>query len=124
MNATISWVCNKQTCVALSSTEAEYIVLAESCQEGIWIWLLLRDFIEKEPEATTIYKENQSGLKLISNKRSSNRTKHIDTKYHFIKDLQEKGIMNFENCPTEHMMADMLTKPLNKIKLKYLTEKS
>ncbi|KMQ86061.1 retrovirus-related pol polyprotein from transposon tnt 1-94 [Lasius niger] len=83
--AVISWSCKKQTCVALSSTEAEIIALSEACKEILWI---------------------------------HNRTKHVDTKYHFARDLQSKGIIDVRYCPTEHMLADMLTKPLGGVKLK------
>ena len=124
MNATISWACRKQMCVALSSTEAEYISIAEACQEGIWLQRSITEFTRGREIKTTIFKDNQSCLKLIENKRSSHRTKHIDTKYHFINDLKDRKVMNFMYCPTEEMIADMLTKPLNKIKLKYFSEKS
>ena len=123
LNATISWGCRKQTCVALSSTEAEYVALAEACQESIWISLLLEDFLDRKKNTTVIFEDNQSCLKLISNKKFSHRTKHIDTKFHLVKELKEGGTLDFKYCPTDQMLADMLTKPLNIIKLKYLAQK-
>ena len=122
--STISWGCRKQTCVSLSSTEAEYIALAEATQEGIWLRRLIEDFNGKKmEEKIVIYEDNQSCIKLIDNKKFSNRTKHIDTKFHFIRDLKEKGIIGYEYCPTNEMTADMLTKPLKNIKLKHMSEK-
>ena len=115
--ATISWTCKKQDCVALSSTEAEYIALAEATQEGAWIRQLLNDFGQTQRGATKIFEDNQGCLKLIANKRFSNRTKHISTKFHYVRDLKDKRIVFFEYCPTEFMLADMLTKPLNTNKL-------
>ncbi|XP_051163516.1 uncharacterized protein LOC127282958 [Leptopilina boulardi] len=122
LNATISWGCRKQTCVALSSTEAEYIALAEACQECIWIRRLLEDFLNYKQGPTTIFEDNQSCLKFLSNKKFSHRTKHIDTKFHFVKQLKENRTLNFEYCPTDRMLADMLTKPLSRIKLRTLAE--
>jgi hypothetical protein len=87
----------------LSSTETEYISIAEACQESIWLQRLIKEFTENKEIKSTIFEDNQSCLKLIENKRSSNRTKHIDTKYHFIKDLKDRKIINFIYCPTEEM---------------------
>ena len=122
--ASISWSCRKQACVALSSTEAEYIALAEASQEAIWIRRLIEDFEQKKLEKTIIYEDNQSCLKLICNNKYSNRTKHIDTKFHYVKDLRVTGAVDYQYCPTEEMLADMLTKALGKIKLKSMAERS
>ncbi|XP_031779661.1 secreted RxLR effector protein 161-like [Nasonia vitripennis] len=122
--STISWSCRKQSCVSQSSTEAEYIALAEATQEGIWIRRLLEDFEERPQEKTVIYEDNQSYLKLLDHKRFNHRTKHIDTKYHFVKDIKEKQLMDYQYCPTAEMIADMLTKPLGKIKLRGFAEMS
>lgn len=119
---TISWACRKQTCIALSSTEAEYISLAEACQEGMWIQKLLQDLLNKETIEVIMYEDNQSCLKMISNFKFSNRTKHIDTKYHFVKHLQSQGLRSFKYCPTELMIADLLTKPLKAVKLNFLLQ--
>lgn len=120
--AAISWGCRKQSCVALSSTEAEYIALAEACQEVLWIRRLIQDFTGKQQPTTKIYEDNQSCIKLLSIKKFNHRTKHIDTKFHFVKDLKNDGILDFEYCSTQEMLADMFTKPLCKIKLKQLSE--
>ena len=120
----ISWACRKQSCVSLSSTEAEYIALAEASQEGIWIRRLLEDFEEKLQKKTVIYEDNQSCLKLIKQKCFNHRMKHIDTKFHFVKDLKEQQQMEYKYCPTAQMIADMLTKPLGNIKLKGFAEMS
>lgn len=61
---------------------------------------------------TTIYEDNQSCLKLMKEEKFSNRTKHIDTKYYFVKDYIDKGLIRCEYCPTEKMIADLFTKPL------------
>lgn len=116
---TVSWACRKQECVSLSSTEAEYIALAETVQEVIWIKGILSEFNHVK-ESVTIYEDNQSCIKMTENSKFSNRSKHIDTKYHFIKDLKEKNEIKVNYCPTVNNVADMLTKPLSGEKIKRL----
>lgn len=118
---TISWACRKQSCVALSSTEAEYIALAETCQEVVWLRNLLEDFNEKQMRPTVVYEDNQSCIKLICKDKYSKRTKHISTKYNYVKDLSDTCITSYKYCPTE--IADMLTKPLQQVKLKDLRQR-
>lgn len=109
----ISWMCRKQTCVALSSTEAEFVALSEACQEAIWIRKVLLDLNQTIDSPTLIHEDNQSCLKLISGEKLSNRTKHIDTRKHFVKNHVDSGDIECDYCPTEEMMADLLTKPLS-----------
>lgn len=109
---TISWMCRKQKCVALSSTEAEFIALSEACQEEIWIRRVLKDMQQNMNSATIIFEDNQSCLKLIMSEKLSNRTKHIDTKMHFVRDHIDGGAIECKYCPTEIMLADLITKPL------------
>ena len=116
LGGTVSWTCRKQNCVSLSSTEAEYIALAETCQEVIWLRSLCEDF-DIECETTVVNVDNQSCVKMCQNEKFSKRTKHVDTKYHFTGDLKEKGIVDFVYCPTDENVADMLTKPLKHVKL-------
>lgn len=119
----ISWSCRKQTCVSLSSTEAEFIALSDTCQETIWLRRLLVDMHEAMKNPTLIYEDNQSCLKIIKEEKFSNRTKHIDTRFHFVKDHVEKGHIHCKFCPTEIMIADILTKPLPRIRHVALREK-
>lgn len=119
----ISWCCRKQSCVALSSTEAEFISLAEACQEGVWIQRLLSNLNEPVQLPFVVFEDNQSCLKMISSEKFSNRSKHIDTKYHFVKDYVANNIVTCEYCPSEEMVADLLTKPLSANKINYLREK-
>lgn len=113
----ISWCCRKKDCVSLSSTEAEYISLCEAVQESLWLRRLLNDFEIIPADPTIIYEDNQSCLNLVQSEKFSRRSKHISTKYYFIKDLKEKKEISLEYCPTEIMEADIFTKPLqlNKI---------
>lgn len=114
---TVSWCCRKQKTVALSSTEAEYIAMAEACQEVIWLRRLCNEFGIQNNDATELRVDNQSCMKMVDNQKFSNRTKHIDIKYHFIQNIKEEGIVNLKYCESEKNVADVLTKPLNSIKL-------
>ena len=87
---TVNWACRRQDCVSLSSTEAEYIALAETVKDMMWIRNICRDFKIVNQEPVKIYEDNQSCIKMTENLKFSNRTKQNDTKYHFIKDLREK----------------------------------
>jgi len=120
--STIHWSSKKQQSVALSSTEAEFVALAEAAKEGIWIERILKDLNETLRHPVTFYEDNQSCIKLLESKMFNQRSKHIETKYHFVCDLKNEGKINVEYCPTENMIADMLTKPLCKIKLNKFRE--
>uniref|UniRef100_A0AAG5DV13 Retrovirus-related Pol polyprotein from transposon TNT 1-94 n=1 Tax=Anopheles atroparvus TaxID=41427 RepID=A0AAG5DV13_ANOAO len=119
---TIAWVCRKQTCVSLSTTESEYIALSEASQEAIWLKRLLRDL--GEDVSIIISEDNQSCLKLLESDKFSNRTKHIDTKYNFVKDLCRKGTIKFVYCPSELMIADLLTKPVKRVRIEQLRKQA
>lgn len=108
----ISWTCRKQSCVSLSSTEAEFIALSEACKEALWLRRVLADMKIDINEPIKIYEDNQSCLKLIVDEKLSNRTKHIDTRYHFVKDHIDKKLVACVFCPSEEMLADLFTKPL------------
>lgn len=72
---------------------------------------------------TLVYEDNQSCLKIIKEKKFSNKTKHIDTKFYFVKDHIDRGHILCKFCPTEIMIADILTKPLSRIRHSNLREK-
>lgn len=121
---TISWACRKQISVSLSSTEAEYIALSEATQELIWQQRLAQDFSINIQYPVKILADNQSAIKMIDNHKFSNSTKHIETRYHYIKDIKEQGLINVKYVPAEDNIADMLTKALGGIKIKELRTKA
>ena len=120
--AAISWSSKKQATVSLSSTEAEYIAAARATQEATWIHTFLSEIGHPLKKPITLYVDNQSAIKLIQNPVAHDRTKHIDIKYHFIRDAQARGIIKVEYCPTNDQVADVLTKPLPHEKHKHFTE--
>lgn len=111
-DATVAWSSKKQSTVAISSTEAEYVAAAYASQELVWLRQLLSDMGLPMTSATTLFEDNQGCIGMIQSERSSSRTKHIDVKYHLLRDLREQGIINVKYCPTDKMTADMMTKPL------------
>lgn len=118
----VSWSCRKQSVVSLSTAEAEYVALAETCKEVIWLTRIAEHFGITETSPITMFTDNQSAKALTDNNRFSQRSKHIDTKFHFIRDISEKGIVSIKYHPIETNIADMLTKPLGGNKIRQLRE--
>lgn len=110
------WASRRQPCVSLSSMEAEYVALSEACQEALWLRQLLRDLGEPPNSLTTVMEDNQGCLAFVHSERVSRRSKHIDTKERFIKELCDRGEIRLQYCPTDQMQADILTKPLGPVK--------
>ena len=110
--ATVSWKSKRQTVVALSSTEAEYIALCLAAQEAIWLRSLLESLGFKQSKATKLYEDNQGAIALTKNPKTHSRTKHIDIKYHYIREAVDKKDIELVYCPTDKMVADILTKGL------------
>lgn len=108
----VSWGSKKQNVVATSSSEAEYIALSNAVSEGIWIRGILIDLqILSESKPIVIYEDNRGCIGIAKNS-DSKRSKHIDVKYHFIRDYISKGIIKVEEIPTDLQVADMFTKAL------------
>ncbi|KAG5871041.1 hypothetical protein JTB14_021188 [Gonioctena quinquepunctata] len=110
----IAWHSRKQTCVAQSSMEAEYISAGIASQELVNIKGILSEF--KVCESVVLKIDNVSAISLIKNFENSKRSKHIDIKYHFIKDLCLRKEIILQYIPTNENVSDMFTKPLNKEK--------
>ena len=109
----ISWKGSKQTCVALSTAEAEYVALCAAVQEAMWFQQLVSDLLNKSMQKTIIFEDNQSAIFLAKIQQVHGRTKHIDIKHHFIRDIVETGRTDIVYCASEDMVADMLTKELS-----------
>ena len=109
---TVSWRSKKQSIVALSSTEAEYVALCEAAQETTWLRHLLHDIGLRQVEPTTVFEDNQGSIALSRNPKDHPRTKHVDVKYHFIRNAIERKRLSVVYCPTGDMVADTLTKGL------------
>lgn len=114
----IIWRSKKQASVALSTMEAEYAALPEVSKEVIYLKRLLNyiGFEKYVQSPTQIYCDNQSAIELSKNAVLHKRSKHIDISFHFIRELVEKKEPKVTYLRTDQMLADILTKPLLKLK--------
>ena len=114
--APVSWSSKLQQTVALSSVEAEYMAASSATQEAIHLRNILEALGQSQPESTTIYCDNQGSIHLTQNPIAHGRTKHIDIRVHFVREMCERKVVHFKYIPTEHNVADMFTKPLGTTK--------
>lgn len=119
---TISWSSKKQDIIALSSTEAEYVALTETCKEVMWLAELARSLDIEIPDPVTVYTDSQSCMSMIANHKFSHRTKHIDIKFHFVREQVLSGKIQLKYVPTDGNIADMMTKPLGRVKIEMLRQ--
>lgn len=112
-NGTISWETKKQKTVALSSTEAEYMSLSDGFKEALYLQKLIGELGLFEMSKTKIFVDNNGAIKLSETSLYHGRTKHIDIRHHFIKDvLENNDLLELDKVSTSDMCADILTKPL------------
>ena len=110
--AAVSWCSRKQKTVALSSTEAEYMCLSEAAKEAIFCITLLKELGCKSLAKVQLFNDNQSAIKLARNPVYHSRSKHIEIRFHFIREAIQRHPIRLDYLPTEEMTADVLTKPL------------
>jgi len=108
----ISWSSRKQSSVAQSTAEAEYVAAASSCSQILWISSTLQDF-GIFTSSVPLFCDNTSAISIAKNPIQHSRTKHIELRYHFIRDHVEKGDIELLYVDTEHQLADIFTKPLD-----------
>jgi hypothetical protein len=116
----VSWCSRKQSSVALSTTEAEYIALSMAVREAVWLHKLLTDLFDHEMDPTTIHCDNQSCVKLSEHLVFHDRSKHIEIK---IRDMMQKKTVHVQYHPTHEQIANIFTKPLAKTKFEYFRER-
>ena len=121
-SAAITWQSKRQQCVSQSTTEAEYVSAASAAKEIVWLKKLLYECDSNDKEFP-LFVDNMSAIKLIKNPQFHQRSKHIDVKYHFVRDLYEKGEISVEYIATDKQTADVLTKALPKPRFVYLRTK-
>lgn len=108
----ISWTSKKQPTISLSSMEAEYISGTSATQQIVWLRSLLSDLGFQQNEATVLYVDNQSAIGLAQDPRFHNRSKHIDVKFHYIREKTDEEVITPMWISTDEMIADILTKGL------------
>ncbi|GJS34767.1 hypothetical protein Tco_0533149 [Tanacetum coccineum] len=118
----VSWSSKKQKCTAISSTEAEYIALSGCCAQILWMRSQLTDY-GFQFNKILLYCDNKSAIALCCNNVQHSRSKHIDVRYHFIKEKVENGIVELYIVRTEYQLADIFTKPLPRERFNFLIER-
>ena len=116
----LSWKSKKQQTVALSSCEAEYVAMSASCQEAVYLGRLLEELLQVSFEPVTINADNTGAMSLAKNPTHHDRSKHIDIKYHYVRDLITRNEINVIYCPSNNMIADLFTKGLPRVQYELL----
>ncbi|KAM1185318.1 hypothetical protein FF1_014602 [Malus domestica] len=109
-----SWASVKQCNVGLSTAEAEYVSAAKSTTQAMWLRFVLSDFGEERVEATLLLCDNTSAIAMSKNPVFHHKTRHINRRYHFIRDAIQDGTIELHYCSTEEQLADIFTKALPK----------
>lgn len=115
----ISWGSERQKSVALSTTESEYMAAAHAMKELVWLHRLLSEILSTNLDKPTFLMDNQSAIRLVKNPEFHKRTKHIDVRYHFIREKYEDGIFDLHFVATDEQAADVMTKALPRNKHQY-----
>jgi hypothetical protein len=108
----VSWASKKQNSVALSTAKAKYIAAGHCCAQLLWMRQTLRDYgyrLSKVP----LLCYNDSAIRMANNPVEHSRTKHIDIRYHFLRDHQQRGDIEIAYVSTKEQLTDIFTKPLD-----------
>ena len=119
----ICWQSTKQKVVALSSCEAEYIAAATAACQAVWLARLLAEVTGETVGRPVLLVDNKSTISLIKNHVHHDRSKHIDTRFHLIREYVQAGQIGVEFIRTDEQLGDILTKPLPRVKFQQLCEK-
>ncbi|KAI3523596.1 hypothetical protein L1887_01838 [Cichorium endivia] len=112
----VTWASQKQRVVALSSCEAEFMAATMAACQGIWLRRLLTEITKQKVPPVTLFVDNRSALDLMKNPVFHGRSKHIDIRYHFIRECVENGEITVNHVCSKEQKADILTKAMAKIK--------
>jgi hypothetical protein len=119
----VAWLSKKQSSIALSTTEAEYIAAAACCTQVIWMIQALVDLKVTYEEPIPLHCDNTSTISVSKNPVLHSKTKHIPLKYHFLKDQVANKVVQLQYIPSMEQIADLFTKPLPKAQFEYLRQK-
>jgi hypothetical protein len=119
----VSWQSIKQRIVAMSSCEAEYIAAATASCQAVWLSRLLTEILNKEIKEVVLKVDNKSAISLIRNPVLNDRSRHIDTRYHLIRDYEANGQIKVQFIRTDEQLGDILTKSLSRVRFQELCTK-
>ncbi|GJX98602.1 retrovirus-related pol polyprotein from transposon TNT 1-94 [Tanacetum coccineum] len=114
-----SWFSKKQTALAISTTEAEYVSAGKACQQPLWMKQALIDY-DVRLDDVLIMCDNKGAIDLIKNLVQHSRTKHIEIRHHFLRDNVQKGHISIKNVSSVNNIIDILTKPFKRESFNYL----
>jgi hypothetical protein len=106
--------------MVLSTAETEYVSASKATAHAIWLRFVLDDFDEMQTEATRLFCDNRSTISMAKNPVFHQRTRHINRKYHFIREALQKGVISIQFYRSEKQLADIFTKALFKNRFKQL----
>ena len=109
-----------QRVVARSTAEAEYMAASDAAQEVVWLRRLLAELDTPQEGATAVYEDNQGCIAMAGKEDVSKRTKHIDVRYHYVREQVEAEVMALTWVPSAEQIADILTKPLPRTQFRNL----
>lgn len=109
--------------VAISSCEAEYVAAAAATCQGLWLSRLISELKGVDPRKFKLLIDNKSAIALAKNPVHHDRSKHIDVKFHFIRDCIEQGQVEVDHVGTEQQLADILTKALGRVRFVEMRQK-
>uniref|UniRef100_A0A2N9HTH1 Integrase catalytic domain-containing protein n=1 Tax=Fagus sylvatica TaxID=28930 RepID=A0A2N9HTH1_FAGSY len=110
----VSWCSKKQSCIALSTMESEYVACSAAVQEAVW----LRRFLQRlgvtahAEDVVLLYSDSTSALAYAKDPKYHGKAKHIELRYHYIRDMVSQGEVILQHISTGSMVADPLTKPI------------
>jgi hypothetical protein len=119
----ISWSRKKQGSIAQSTVEAEYIEASNASREVVWLRKPLSGLFQERLETIVVHCDNQSCLKLTDNPVFHDKSKNIEMKYHFIRDMVQRHTVKLQSIRIDEKIADILTKPLSLGKFVYFQDK-
>ena len=117
----ITWCSQKQKTVSLSSCESEFMAATAAAKQALWLRNLINEITKQDPKPVTLFVDNNSAIALMKNPVFHGRSKHIDLKYHFIRECVERGQIVVKRVGTEEQKADILTKAMPAVKLSVMS---
>eukprot|EP00253_Pinus_taeda_P021531 PITA_21531 len=116
----ISWASKKHPIVALSTAEAEYVAATTATCQAVWMRRILRSLCQEKAKGTVIFCNNSLAIALSKNSVFHKKTKHIDIRFHYIRELVSNGEIVLVHCRTQEKVADILTKLLGQKSFQFL----
>lgn len=122
-NGTVSWSSERQKSVALSTMESEYMAASNAARELVWLKRITNELTQNQFKAADLFVDNQSAIRLAKNPEFHKSCKHIDVRYHFVREKLMEGIFTLNYVRSEDQLADIFTKALPKVRFQNLRSK-